>query len=439
MLVRSVGLALVCWTTFLFSGCSAQESPEAIFRRTVSLWQKVGSMNDWSPWHEFCDDLWGAFTIPLANNRLDIVGALEEGILAIERVVFQHEMGENQIRDIALSKLYTTYAKTLMNLDASECLTLASDPHTLLIGADTYDKTSPSTHLCVANAENSLRNAASLDATNLEALKLIQEITDKEESTHNRKSNEFVAELFNSFADTFDDKLLNTLEYKVPRLVGELAMKLASTYNAVMDAGCGTGLAGRYIRPLVPDGPIVGVDVSQKMLDKAKLCTVSFGCGLPIRIVGGDVKDPSEGRALYDGLVKMDLEAMTVQKLVEATGISTLKGFDLVVAADVMVYFGSLDHLLETFASISLPGGRLIFSCEFVTIEEAPSGWRLLPHGRFGHAKNYVVESAKKAGYLIVHYEEIIPRTEKGEPVRGHLFAFELMDEGGGDNGGGEL
>ena len=32
----------------------------------------------------------------------------------------------------------------------------------------------------------------------------------------------------------------------------------------------------------------------------------------------------------------------------------TENGFDLIVAADILVYFGSLEALLKTFASISL-------------------------------------------------------------------------------------
>ena len=434
-MIKSIA-SLVIGSIFFFfflcltRGCLSQETPEALFRRTVSSWQQGASRNDWSPWVAFCDELWVQFIhMPsVVHHRLDIVGALEEGILAIERVVFQQDMGDNQRRDVALSKLYTTYAKTLMNLDANECLQLALDPHTLLIGADAVDKGNPNTHLCTSNAENSLRNAESLDADNKEAIMFLQQVTNDQESSDKKQSKEFVAELFDSFADTFDDKLLRVLDYKVPSLVGELARKLASTYHAVMDAGCGTGLAGRYIRPLVPDGLIIGVDVSPKMLEKAARCTVSSGCGLPTTVgTTGEEDTSSSRRVLYDGLVKMDLEKVTVQKLMASTGISTLRGFDLVVAADVFVYFGRLDDLLETFASISLPGARLIFSCEFAAIEEATLGWQLLPQGRYGHTREYAVETAQRFGYTLVHYEEITPRMEKGEPVRGHLFAFDLI------------
>lgn len=410
------------WFTLLVSWtCKSEETPETIFRRTVSTWQSVAHKNEWEPWKVFCDEVWQRFNLPQANDRLAIIGALEEGILFIERAIFQQGQGENSARDAALSRLYTTYAKSLMSLDARDCLSLALDPHTLLIGAETVDKNNPDTYLCIENAENSLRNAVSLDATNSEAERYISDITGQVNSVHRRKPKEFVAELFDSFADTFDDKLLKTLEYKVPGLVGELAKQLSPNYNYVLDAGCGTGLVGRYIRPLIPKGTLVGVDASQKMLDKAKACTSISGCGLS---VANDADPPSA--PLYDRLLKMDLEEMSKESLSEGTGLEVDNGFDLIVAADVLVYFGKLDKLLHTFANLSTDDGRLVFSCELATEGEAPLGWRLLPSGRFSHTKKHTMESAEAAGYELVYYQEIIPRMEKGQPVQGHLFAFQM-------------
>jgi predicted TPR repeat methyltransferase len=413
------------------------ETPESMFRRTVASWQSAtSSSNQWRPWQEFAKELLARFertaTQVENNNRLEVVGALEEGILMIERAVFEGGQGANPPRDAALSQLYTTYSQTLSNLTPQECLDLAMDPHTLLIGAETVDKTQPGTHICMENAENSLRNAASLDATNQQAEELLQSITG-EDTAHKRKPKEFVAELFDSFADSFDDKLLKTLQYKVPGLVGALAQKLVVSmsskfkyYEAVLDAGCGTGLAGRYLRPLVvPGGPIVGVDASQKMLDKAATCTLTTGCGLEATKAEDDDAD-DKSPPLYDALLKMDLEEMTVQNTLQTQIPYAPAAFDLIVAADVLVYFGSLENLISTFARVSSPGGHLIFSCELATESEAPLGWRLLASGRFAHTKKHATDVASDAGYELAHYEEIVPRIEKGEPVRGHLFGFSL-------------
>jgi len=211
---------------------------------------------------------------------MGIVGALEEGILAVERTVFKEGEGANPERDAVLSTLYTAYATALHGANPRECLELAVDPHTLLIGAETVHLGSdPSVDLCVENAENSLRNAASLDATNAEAERLLKAILGGDGTVHKRKPKKFVAELFDTVADTFDEKLLDGLGYVVPQLVGELAGELSKTYDTILDAGCGTGLAGRFLRPLLEEreGILVGVDASQKMLDVARSAPLRAG------------------------------------------------------------------------------------------------------------------------------------------------------------------
>ena len=131
--------------------------------------------------------------------------------------------------------------------------------------------------------------------------------------------------------------------------------------------GAGTGLAGRFLRPLVR-GPMVGVDISQKMLDKAAGCTLLKGCGAEGG-GGGGGDDGDDGDApLYDALVALDLEAMTLEETLLAPGVTRRDalagggqeeaGFDLVVAADVLVYFGRLDAVLGSFAGLSATGGH---------------------------------------------------------------------------------
>lgn len=229
--------------------------------------------------------------------------------------------------------------------------------------------------------------------------------------------------MFDSFADTFDEKLVKGLEYVVPRLVGDAASALRPSYRSVLDAGCGTGLAGRYLKPLLSDGVMIGVDASQKMLDIAAKCTTQKGCGLEKEKT---INNGDKGEVLYNDLLVLDLEEMTLENTLAKSSEAGIEGFDLIVAADVLVYFGSLSVLLHTFASISTDGAGLVFSCERASEEEAPLGWRLLPTGRFSHTKKHVLEAASEAGYGVSSYEEIVPRMEKGEEVRGHLFTFVL-------------
>jgi len=49
----------------------------------------------------------------------------------------------------------------------------------------------------------------------------------------------------------------------------------------------------------------------------------------------------------------------------------------------------------------------------------------------FDSLSPHAVEAASEAFYELVSYEEIVPRMDKGEEVRGHLFGFVLKREGG--------
>lgn len=433
-------LALAQLTTIHAKSNNQDDKPEALFRQAAQVWRSSG---DYQPWIDFSIEILARFDQQTTGTstesstaqqssrlRLELIGALEESILMIEKSTL--EEGENRRRDAALSRLYAAYGHTLTELSSDECQTLALDPHTLLIGADSLDKSKPpSSHLCIENAENSLRNAVTLDAANQNGQHLLEGLLkDGGADVHTRKPKEFVAELFDSFADTFDEKLLKGLQYKVPKLVGDTVQSLRPKYSNALDAGCGTGLAGRFLRQIVTD-ELIGVDASKKMLDKAAKCTLSSGCGLETLPSYKATKVGSEtDKALYDGLLVMDLEAMTVSNTlhqVAPKNKNEASGFDLIVAADVLVYFGSLESLLRTFAEVSVPEAALVFSCERTTEEEAPLGWRLLPSGRFAHTKQHVEEVAQKVGYKLVDYQEIVPRMEKGKEVQGHLFAYELQ------------
>jgi predicted TPR repeat methyltransferase len=260
-------------------------------------------------------------------------------------------------------------------------------------------------------------------------------------------------------------------------------------YQAVLDAGCGTGLAGRQLRPLIyntstsavgnngdgggsssshdnsvnPGGIMIGVDASRKMLDKAaQLCTLgssssSTGCGVLLQDSNNHInKDQQQqqdnNRPLYDNLLQMDLLDMTINNTIGTIvpkeesrhdnsdnndDMNSNAGFDLVVAADVLVYFGNLDRIIGTFASVSRRGAILIFSTELLQPDDTnnnsnkhdDSGWRVLPlSGRFAHTKQHAMDVATRHGYQLVSYREIVPRMEKGEPVQGQLFAFVLVE-----------
>lgn len=196
----------------------------------------------------------------------------------------------------------------------------------------------------------------------------------------------YVVETFDAFADAFDGKLVKILGYDVPEKLGALVRTLAvdGHLHDTLDAGCGTGLCGPLLRPLSRE--LVGVDLSPRMLAKAA------------------------ERGVYDSLVCEDL----VGFLARSSG-----RFDLMTAADVLIYFGDLTSLFAGAATVLRPGGLLAVSVELWPGD----GWHLHTTGRFAHSTSHVRASAK-AAFTEVAFTETRIRLDVGEAVRGALLVF---------------
>jgi len=180
-----------------------------------------------------------------------------------------------------------------------------------------------------------------------------------------------------------------------------------------LDAGCGTGLCGPLIAPFVRQ--LIGVDLSAGMLAKAR------------------------GRGVYDDLVKAELTAYLV---------SHPDTFDLIVSADTLVYFGSLEEVLGAANRALKTNGLLIFTVESgdgETIDETAagvtagagqpangSGYRINPHGRYSHSRQHLQEVLTSAGFDILDMEPAILRTEGGVPVMGIVVTARKADTGSG-------
>jgi predicted TPR repeat methyltransferase len=200
-----------------------------------------------------------------------------------------------------------------------------------------------------------------------------------------RASDAFVERIFDDFAASFDAKLA-MLSYRAPQLVAAMLADAGVPADAgldVLDAGCGTGLCGPLLKPYARR--LVGVDLSGRMLEAAK------------------------PRGVYDELCQSELTAY----LAARPG-----AFDVIVSADTLVYFGSLRAVAAAAAAALRPGGRLIFTLEETSADRAPSGYELNYHGRYGHARGYVEEVLREAGYRTAIVQAEL-RMESGLPVAG--------------------
>ena len=210
-----------------------------------------------------------------------------------------------------------------------------------------------------------------------------------------RASDDYVRDLFDSAAAKFDRNVAQ-LNYRAPELI---AAALASRTRecpllTVLDAGCGTGLCGPLIRAWCKT--LVGVDLSPKMIEHAR------------------------ARSCYDELVATELTAFMQ---------SRPNGFDAVVCADTLVYFGSLDEPLNAARTTLQPAGVLIVTLEALIANgddgnhdgSANTDHRLRFHGRYAHSEAYIRRVFAATGFEVVSLSREPLRKEALQDVAGYL------------------
>lgn len=200
-----------------------------------------------------------------------------------------------------------------------------------------------------------------------------------------RADDAYVREVFDRFADSFDEQLLKNLDYRAPQvLVDALAAMLGPPAHAldVLDAGCGTGLCGPLIGPHAQR--LVGVDLSGGMLEKARQ------------------------RGGYDELVEAELAGWLR---------ASPPVWDVVLSADTLIYFGDLVPVLSAAHHALRPGGWLAFTLE--VLDGEGDRLELSASGRYRHTRGCVERVLSAAGFPDPSISADSLRKELGRPVAG--------------------
>jgi len=197
---------------------------------------------------------------------------------------------------------------------------------------------------------------------------------------------EYIRSLFDSYADHYDVHLVNTLKYDVPQQLFTMVNKhidVASLHGNILDLGCGTGLCGELFKG--KHSTLTGVDISSKMLDAA------------------------EQKKIY-------------QKLIEAEIDDFLKDqhavYDLILAGDVIVYFGDLQELFSCVYQALKSEGLFVFNAEI----NHEKNFELTESGRFSHSKIYLDKLLHELRFTVLDYQVTRLRSQNEEEVRGHLY-----------------
>ncbi len=144
----------------------------------------------------------------------------------------------------------------------------------------------------------------------------------------------------------------------------------------VLDLGCASGGRGRLLKGRDVARRIVGVDMSEKEIEKAK------------------------AKMSYDELVYNNVQAAPVFSYLAGN----TEKFDVVMAGDVFSYQGNLDDIFINIIKSLKTGG--IFAGIFRK-EELESGYRLdVTKDKFVHSIQYYEDALEKAGFKVLDKKE---------------------------------
>ena len=202
-----------------------------------------------------------------------------------------------------------------------------------------------------------------------------------------RSNARYVRHLFDQFSADYDSRMLGQLGYSAPRILRELAALVMPGMKDrsldILDLGCGTGLAGFIFADLARR--IDGIDLSPAMIEKAR------------------------ARGIYAELIVGDIEAPACERT-----------YDLIIAADTLVYLGDLSPLFTRIQTTLRPGAYFLF-----TVEKHDEAWFALgPKRRWRHSESYLREITQNCGLETCGVLACTPRSEAGSPVEGLALAI---------------
>jgi len=196
----------------------------------------------------------------------------------------------------------------------------------------------------------------------------------------------YVRFLFDDYADSYDQHLVEVLKYQAHRvLTSHLQGLRKRRFTAALDLGCGTGLCGPLAKAVADH--VDGVDLSPRMIDKA----AALGA--------------------YRNLAQSDL-CTHLQ--------ATSERYDLVLAADVFIYVGDLEPVFAGVSRVLERGGVFCFSVER---GDDSGGFTLQSSSRYTHSQRYVRELAERHGFVVAQIVASSIREDQRKPIDG-LFVY---------------
>ena len=200
-------------------------------------------------------------------------------------------------------------------------------------------------------------------------------------SAPQRAPRAYVQELFDDYAERFEQHLVGALNYRGHRVLVEMLQRAAAgqRLQRALDLGCGTGLCGPLLRAFVAH--VDGVDLSEQMLAQARKLGVYEHLGQ------ADIVEHLQGCAARYGLV---------------------------AAADVFTYIGDLDVVFAAVQRVLVPGGLFGFSVEAARDDV---DFELRGSLRYAHSRRHVEALARRHGYSLLQCVQQPLREDQRQPI----------------------
>lgn len=154
--------------------------------------------------------------------------------------------------------------------------------------------------------------------------------------------------------------------------------------HKILDLGCGTGLCCEYLKKYFPNEEYYGVDISEKMLEKAK------------------------EKGIYQ-----ELSNENIFEFLERNE----NQYHLVLAGDVLTYIGDLKNLFHLLIKAVEVNGY--FCCSISKNIYNKQEYFLTPSGRFVHTVSYVLRQLKHCGFEVIQTKECVLRNEGAKQIEG--------------------
>ncbi len=219
---------------------------------------------------------------------------------------------------------------------------------------------------------------------------------DRRERPRAGAPDEYVQALYDQYADKFETHLQHRLQYGAPgHIVATLIARGESHFSTVLDLGCGTGLMAAALVEKMTVDSLEGVDLSAKMLKIA------------------------ESKEIYHHLHHASILPF-LEQFDDDGCVEKGRRWQLICAADVLIYLGVLERWFDQMHRRLHPGGYLAFTIETGSTEPVS----LLPNGRYQHSPHYIDDLAHQHGFIECSSQELVLRKEQGIDVAGHIYLF---------------